>query len=56
MAETNSITKARGNARRTHGMSRTPRGALTLIAGEDFPASVAGFIGWYQQSGLQRNR
>ena len=32
------------------------RGALTLIAGEDFPASVAGFIGWYQQSGLQRNR
>ena len=24
MAETNSITKARGNARRTHGMSRTP--------------------------------
>lgn len=30
------------------------RGALTLIAGVDFPASVAGFLGWYRASGLQR--
>lgn len=30
------------------------RGALTLIAGEDFPATVAGFRDWYRQSGLQR--
>lgn len=32
------------------------RGALTLIAGEDFPASVAGFKEWYKASGLQRRR
>lgn len=32
------------------------RGALTLIAGEDFPASVEGFREWYQRSGLQRSR
>lgn len=30
------------------------RGALTLIAGEDFPASVEGFRDWYAKSGLQR--
>lgn len=30
------------------------RGALTLIAGVDFPASVAGFTDWYAKSGLQR--
>lgn len=30
------------------------RGALTLIAGEDFPASIEGFCTWYAQSGLQR--
>lgn len=30
------------------------RGALTLIAGEDFPATVEGFIAWYRASGLQR--
>jgi hypothetical protein len=30
------------------------RGALTLIAGEDFPATVAGFREWYRDSGLQR--
>ncbi len=32
------------------------RGALTLIAGEDFPASVAGFVEWYRKSGLNRGR
>jgi hypothetical protein len=30
------------------------RGALTLIAGEDFPASVDGFRAWYADSGLKR--
>jgi len=30
------------------------RGALTLIAGVDFPASVAGFTEWYKASGLNR--
>lgn len=30
------------------------RGALTLIAGEDFPASIEGFAQWYKASGLQR--
>ncbi len=30
------------------------RGALTLIAGLDFPASIEGFISWYAQSGLKR--
>lgn len=32
------------------------RGALTLIAGEDFPSSVEGFREFYRKSGLQRNR
>ena len=31
------------------------RGALTLIAGEDFPATIEGFCAWYNASGLQRN-
>lgn len=30
------------------------RGALTLVAGVDFPASIEGFILWYEQSGLNR--
>jgi hypothetical protein len=30
------------------------RGAMTAIAGTDFPASVAGFAGWYRASGLAR--
>lgn len=30
------------------------RGALTLIAGEDFPATVEGFRQWYRNSGLMR--
>jgi hypothetical protein len=30
------------------------RGALTLIAGEDFPATIEGFREWYRKSGLQR--
>lgn len=32
------------------------RGALTLIAGEDFEASIEGFERWYIASGLQRRK
>ena len=32
------------------------RGALTLIAGEDFQPSVEGFRAWYRASGLMRRR
>jgi hypothetical protein len=32
------------------------RGAVALIAGIDFHASVEGFCRWYLQSGLQRKR
>ena len=31
------------------------RGALTLIAGIDFEATIEGFCAWYNASGLQRN-
>lgn len=31
-------------------------GALTLIAGEDFPASIEGFVEWYGKSGLMRRK
>ena len=30
------------------------RGALALIAGEDFPATIDGFKEWYKNSGLMR--
>ncbi len=36
-----------------HARERS-RGALTLIAGIDFPASIESFCAWYQKSGLQR--
>lgn len=32
------------------------RGALTLIAGQDFEASIEGFISWYRASGLNRGK
>jgi hypothetical protein len=32
------------------------RGALTVIAGVDFPASTEGFNAWYRASGLNRGR
>jgi hypothetical protein len=38
-----------------HRMERA-RGALTIIAGIDFEASIEGFICWYQESGLQHRR
>lgn len=30
------------------------RGAMTLLAGRDFPASIDGFVEWYNRSGLKR--
>jgi hypothetical protein len=30
------------------------RGAMTAIAGVDFPPSVEGFLGWYRSTGLAR--
>jgi len=36
-----------------HGKERA-RGAMTVIAGVDFPPSVPGFIDWYRASGLAR--
>lgn len=32
------------------------RGALVLLAGEDFPATIEGFCEFYAQSGLQRRK
>lgn len=32
------------------------RGALVLVAGVDFPASIEGFQSWYRSSGLNRGR
>ncbi len=47
--------KLRKNQGPWHEIERS-RGALTLIAGVDFPASVAGFVEWYRKSGLNRGR
>jgi hypothetical protein len=41
--------------RRWHAAERA-RGALTLIAGEDFEASIEGFVAWYRASGLNRGK
>lgn len=46
-------TKATDHQRDWHAAERA-RGALTLIAGEDFPATIEGFAAWYKASGLQR--
>jgi hypothetical protein len=46
-------TKATQHQLDWHAAERA-RGALTLIAGVDFPASIEGFIKWYEQSGLNR--
>lgn len=52
----------RGNATKTssaqdswHTLERA-RGALTLIAGVDFPATIDGFRSWYKISGLMRGK
>lgn len=47
--------KAKTHQRAWHAAERT-RGALTLIAGEDFPANIEGFEKWYRESGLQRKK
>lgn len=41
-------------AQRAWHIRERARGALTWIAGEDFPPSVAGFREQYRLSGLQR--
>ena len=46
-------TKAANKQRDWHKAERA-RGALTLIAGEDFPATIEGFMSFYRQSGLMR--
>jgi hypothetical protein len=45
-------TKATAHQKDWH-LSERARGALTLIAGEDFPATIEGFRDWYAKSGLQ---
>lgn len=52
--------KKRGGKTKTkqwdwHAKERS-MGALTLIAGVDFPASIEGFCSWYAGSGLQLKR
>ena len=51
--ETGADTKAAEHQKAWHLVERA-KGALTLIAGGDFPATVEGFIAWYEQSGLKR--
>lgn len=46
-------TRAAIHQRAWHTLERK-RGALTLIAGEDFPCTIEGFRDWYAKSGLQR--
>lgn len=47
--------KAKIHQKAWHAAERA-RGALTLIAGEEFPASIEGFTAWYASSGLQRKQ
>ena len=46
-------TKATPHQKAWHEAERA-RGALTLIAGQDFPATIEGFAQWYAGSGLMR--
>jgi hypothetical protein len=48
-------TQAAVHQKAWHALERK-RGALTLVAGEDFIASVDGFKDWYKASGLMRNK
>jgi hypothetical protein len=45
--------RAKKQQQEWHSKERA-RGGLTLIAGEDFPATVNGFKNWYAGSGLRR--
>ena len=47
--------KPKKHQRSWHAVERA-RGALTWIAGMNFPASVAGFVAHYRASGLNRGR
>lgn len=47
-------TQAANHQKAWHARERE-RGALTLIAGEDFPATIEGFKEWYKASGLARH-
>lgn len=47
------VTKAALHQKAWHAAERA-RGALTLIAGEDFPATIGGFSTWYSGSGLAK--
>lgn len=53
--ETGADTKAAEHQKAWHRDERA-KGALTLIAGEDFPATIEGFCDWYQRSGLMRTK
>jgi hypothetical protein len=46
-------TKAAAHQREWIARERA-RGALVLLAGEDFPATIDGFMAWYRDSGLRR--
>ena len=48
-------TKAAQHQKDWHLLERK-RGALTLIAGEDFPATFEGFMAWYRTSGFMRRQ
>ena len=48
-------TKATQHQNAWHQAERA-RGALTLIAGVDFPATIEGFTEWYKASGLMRKQ
>ena len=48
-------TKASQKQKDWHTLERK-RGALTLIAGQDFEPTIEGFSTFYQNSGLMRNR
>ena len=46
-------TKAGAHQKAWHEAERA-RGALVVVAGEDFPASIEGWMAWYTASGLAR--
>jgi hypothetical protein len=48
-------TKASQKQKDWHTLERK-RGALTLIAGQDFEPTTEGFKNWYVNSGLMRNK
>jgi hypothetical protein len=51
--ESGADTKAAAHQKEWHEQERL-KGAMVLVAGEDFPATVVGFCAWYEKSGLKR--